>query len=120
MKNPQDDTSPLPMPPMAPTAPTAPAGNRAVTAAAIEQACTLLQELGSIASAAMAVSRFSTADLDGGEALDNLHGRMHALQLMVDRMGWVADVGLRTLGGQPMMARAEDWMLPGIHEIPAA
>ena len=114
MKNPQDDTPPVPMPPQAP------AGTRAVTAAAIEQTCTLLQELGSIASAAMAVSRFATAELDDAAELDELHSRMHAIQLMVDRMGWVADVGLRTLGGQPMMARAEDWMLPGIHELPAA
>lgn len=116
MKTPQDITAPVPQ---LPQVPPVPAGTRAVTAAAIEQTCSLLQELGSIASAAMSVSRLSTAGLDDVQELDDLHSRMHALQLMVDRMGWVADVGLRTLGGEPMMARAEDWMLPGIHPLPA-
>ena len=79
----------------------------------------LLQELGSIASAAMAVSRFTPTNGADADELDDIHSRMHALQLTVDPMGWVADVGLRALGGAPMMAGAEDWMLPGIHPLPA-
>ena len=33
------------------------------------------------------------------------------LQRLLDRIGWVADVGLRELGAAGSFARAEDWLL---------
>jgi len=39
---------------------------------------------------------------------------VQVLNLFIDRIGWVADVGLRKLGDSGCFARAEDWMLPGV------
>jgi len=79
----------------------------------IEQARGLMREVCSLASTAMGLSgdRVSVRDED---EVDALQTRIQVLNLFIDRIGWVADVGLRKLGDSGSFARAEDWMLPGV------
>jgi len=69
----------------------------------------VLRHVGELASAALGLTR-DRVEICGTS--DDVHQRLHALQFLVDRMGWASDLGLRKLGDSGAMARAEDWMLP--------
>ena len=83
------------------------------TDADIEQARGLLREVCTLASTAMALSG-DRVDIRDEDDTDSLQTRVQVLNLFIDRIGWVADVGLRKLGDSGCFARAEDWMLPGV------
>jgi len=78
-----------------------------------EQARELLREVCILASTAIRVSRDRPGlihDVDD----DDRDDRIQLLRRTLDRIGWVADVAERKLGGTGAFARAEDWMLPGV------
>jgi len=77
----------------------------------IEDTRSALRHLCELASAAVGLTRDREQTC---ESLDDLNQRLQVMQYLVDRMGWVADVGLRKLGDSGSMARAEDWMLPAV------
>lgn len=85
-----------------------------VTATDIEHARGLMREVCSLASTAIGMSGDSIAARDDDDGVDALQTRIRILHLFIDRIGWVADVGLRKLGDSGSFARAEDWMLPGV------
>ncbi|QHI98748.1 hypothetical protein GT347_12565 [Xylophilus rhododendri] len=78
----------------------------------VDQARELFRELGSLAGTAMRMTRDGILSTDVDD-LDGLRTRMEVLRLVVDRIGWISDVGLRKLGESGAFASAEDWMLPG-------
>ena len=77
----------------------------------LEDARSALRHVGELASAALGISRDREQTC---ESSDDLNQRLQLMQYLVDRMGWVADVGLRKLGDDGSLARAEDWMLPTV------
>ncbi|QHI99261.1 hypothetical protein GT347_15525 [Xylophilus rhododendri] len=82
-----------------------------ITPEALEQARHVLRQLCSLANVAVGLSREAASVDEDGEALPH-HAQL--LQLLVERIGWMADVGLRKLGDSGCFARAEDWMLPEV------
>ena len=77
----------------------------------LDDARSALRHVGELASAALGISRDREQVC---ETSDDLNQRLQLMQYLVDRMGWVADVGLRKLGDGGSLARAEDWMLPTV------
>ena len=79
------------------------------------QARELMREVCMLANMAIRVSRDrpSLTDEQGDED-DDRDDRIQLLRRTLDRIGWVADVAERKLGGTGVFARAEDWMLPGV------
>lgn len=75
-----------------------------------EQARELLREVCILANMAIRVSRDRPGLIDDVDDDD----RIQLLRRTLDRIGWVADVAERKLGGTGAFARAEDWMLPGV------
>lgn len=71
----------------------------------------VLRHVGELAGAALGLSRDR---VEVCASSDDLHQRLHAMQFLVDRIGWASDLGLRKLGDSGAMARAEDWMLPAV------
>lgn len=88
-----------------------------LTAANVAHACGLLREVGSLAALALDVSR---QPLPADQETEDLQSRVHVLQRLLDRIGWVADVGLRELGEPGSFARAEDWLLADVSVSRAA
>ena len=78
------------------------------------QARELLREVCMLASMAIRVSRDRPGLTDDREEDDDRDDRIQLLRRTLDRIGWVADVAERKLGGTGAFARAEDWMLPGV------
>lgn len=76
-------------------------------AANIEQARSLLWEVCSLASTAIGLVGDRIAIRDNDD-IDALRTRMQRLHLFLDRIRWVADVGLRKLGANASFACAED------------
>ena len=74
----------------------------------------LLCEVCMLASIAIRVSRPRVALDFVDEEDDDRDDRIQMLRQTLDRIGWVADVAQRKLGGTGSFARAEDWMLPGV------
>ena len=77
-----------------------------------EQACNLMREVCNLAATAVRVSRHRPT-LIHDEDDDDRDDRIQLLRQTLDRIGWVADVAQRSLGGAGVFGRAEDWMLPG-------
>lgn len=77
----------------------------------INQLKELLRHVCSLAISGVAVSNGHAAE--GVEEAD-LHNHIRLMQATMDRMGWIADVGLKRLGDSGCFASAEDWMLPGL------
>ncbi len=71
----------------------------------------VLREVNRLAATAIQLSRLPCRP---EEEEDDLQSRISMLQAFIDRMGWVADVGLRQLGERGAFDRAEDWMLPAL------
>lgn len=88
-----------------------------LTAANVAHARGLLREVGSLASLALDMSR---KPLPADQEVEDLQSRVSVLQHLLDRIGWVADVGLRELGEPGSFARAEDWLLAGVSVSRAA
>jgi len=91
-----------------------------LTAANVAHACGLLREVGSLAALALDLSR---QPLPADQETEDLQSRVNVLQRLLDRIGWVADVGLRELGAAGSFARAEDWLLADVavsSALPAA
>ena len=81
---------------------------------ATAQARELMREVCILASMAIRVSRDRPSLTDDQEEDDDRDDRIQLLRRTLDRIGWVADVAERKLGGTGAFARAEDWMLPGV------
>ena len=78
----------------------------------LEQTRNLLHEVCMLAATASRVSR-PRPNLIHDEDDDDREDRIKLLRQTLDRIGWVADVAQRSLGGCGVYGRAEDWMLPG-------
>ncbi|QHI97547.1 hypothetical protein GT347_05810 [Xylophilus rhododendri] len=86
-----------------PAGPIQDVGSRpAFTEADIEHALAALREVGTLARAATGISRDAAL---AGEGFDALRTRVSVLQLLVDRVGSVAEMGLRRLGDKPVFSR---------------
>ena len=77
-----------------------------------DHACELMREVCSLANTAIRVSRLRPNLIDD-EDDDDREDRIQLLRQTLSRIGWVADVAQRSLGGSGAFSSAEDWMLPG-------
>lgn len=68
----------------------------------------LLRHVCSLAIAGMSLSSAASGLDDDGP---DLQGHIRMLQSTIDRMGWIADLGLKKLGDVGCFDSAEDWML---------
>ncbi|MCZ2498535.1 hypothetical protein GN316_17375 [Xylophilus sp. Kf1] len=85
-----------------------------LTAANIEHTRALLREVGALAALALDTAR---KPLPADQEAEDLQCRVSVLQRLLDRIGWVADVGLRELGDSGSFARAEDWLLADVMPV---
>lgn len=72
----------------------------------------LMREVWLLASTSIRVSRPRAHAIDTEED-DDRDDHIQLLRHTLARIGWVADVAERRLGGTGAFASAEDWMLPG-------
>ena len=71
-----------------------------------------MREVCILANTAIRVSR-DRPNLIHDEDDDDREERIQLLRQTLNRIGWVADVAQRALGGTGSFSSAEDWMLAG-------
>lgn len=110
---------PQPIPAIPATAATAASATPAAATAADpetrydpDHACDLMREVCILANTAIRVSRHRP-NLIHDEDDDDREDRIQLLRQTLNRIGWVADVAQRSLGGTGSFSSAEDWMLAG-------
>lgn len=84
------------------------AKNHSINQVALEETRIILEQMASLASHGDRMCYYAGCDSDA----DGLFHQVMFMRDLVNRLGWLADLSLKSLGKRPCVGDAEDWLLP--------